>query len=89
MTSLVTDIGTVFGRELRPTLRQPFTIIISMVQPLVFLGLFAPLLPDIEGGALQWFVPGIVVMSCLFATSRSRPARMSGCWSPRCGGRRC
>src|SRR5919112_2316999 len=70
MTSLTTDIGTVFGRELRPTLRQPFTIIISMVQPLVFLALFAPLLPEVEGGsALQWFVPGIVVMSCLFATS--------------------
>jgi ABC-2 type transport system permease protein len=70
MTSLVTDVQTVFSRELRPTLRQPFTIIISMVQPLVFLGLFAPLLPEVEGGsALQWFVPGIVVMSCLFATS--------------------
>ena len=70
MTSIATDIQTVFSRELRPTLRQPFTIIISMVQPLVFLGLFAPLLPEIEGGsALQWFVPGIVVMSCLFATS--------------------
>lgn len=70
MTTLVTDIGTVFSRELRPTLRQPFTIIISMVQPLVFLALFAPLLPEVDGGsALQWFVPGIVVMSCLFATS--------------------
>jgi ABC-2 type transport system permease protein len=69
MTTLVADVRTVFSRELRPTLRQPFTIIISMVQPLVFLGLFAPLLPDVDGGALQWFVPGIVVMSCLFATS--------------------
>jgi ABC-2 type transport system permease protein len=70
MTTLATDIRTVFSRELRPTLRQPFTIIISMVQPLVFLALFAPLLPEVEGGsALQWFVPGIVVMSCLFASS--------------------
>lgn len=70
MTTLVTDVQTVFSRELRPTLRQPFTIIISMVQPLVFLALFAPLLPEVEGGsALQWFVPGIVVMSCLFACS--------------------
>jgi ABC-2 type transport system permease protein len=70
MTTLATDVRTVFSRELRPVLRQPFTIIISMVQPLVFLGLFAPLLPEVEGGsALQWFVPGIVVMSCLFATS--------------------
>jgi ABC-2 type transport system permease protein len=70
MTTLATDIRTVFSRELRPTLRQPFTIIISMVQPLVFLALFAPLLPEVEGGsALQWFVPGIVVMSCLFGAS--------------------
>jgi ABC-2 type transport system permease protein len=70
MTTLASDIRTVFSRELRPTLRQPFTIIISMVQPLVFLALFAPLLPEVEGGsALQWFVPGIVVMSCLFASS--------------------
>ncbi len=70
MTTLTADVRTVFSRELRPTLRQPFTIIISMVQPLVFLALFAPLLPEVAGGsALQWFVPGIVVMSCLFATS--------------------
>jgi ABC-2 type transport system permease protein len=67
MTNLITDTRTVFSRELRPTLRNPFTIVFSMVQPLVFLGLFAPLLPGED--ALQWFVPGIVVMSCLFASS--------------------
>jgi ABC-2 type transport system permease protein len=64
---MITDTATVFSRELRPTLRQPFTIIISMVQPLVFLALFAPLLPGTD--SLRWFVPGIVVMSCLFAAS--------------------
>jgi ABC-2 type transport system permease protein len=64
---MLTDTLTVFSRELRPTLRNPFTIIIAMVQPLVFLALFAPLLPTSD--ALQWFVPGIVVMSCLFASS--------------------
>src|SRR3954469_14524052 len=71
MTNLVTDTGTVFSRELRPVLRNPFTVVFSMVQPLVFLALFAPLLPKMTGGgsALQWFVPGIVVMSCLFGTS--------------------
>src|SRR3954452_16104626 len=69
MTSLVADTRTVFSRELRPVLRNPFTIIIAMVQPLVFLALFAPLLPGPGGAALQWFVPGIVVMSCLFAAS--------------------
>ena len=66
MTTLITDTTTVFSRELRPLLRDPFTIIFSMVQPLVFLALFAPLLPD---NSLQWFVPGIIVMSCLFACS--------------------
>jgi ABC-2 type transport system permease protein len=71
MTNLVTDTGTVFSRELRPVLRNPFTVVFSMIQPLVFLALFAPLLPKVTGGgsALQWFVPGIVVMSCLFGTS--------------------
>jgi ABC-2 type transport system permease protein len=67
MTTIVTDTRTVFSRELRPVLRNPFTLIIAMVQPLVFLALFAPLLPP--GRGLQWFVPGTVVMSCLFASS--------------------
>jgi ABC-2 type transport system permease protein len=70
MSTLAADTITVFGRELRPVLRNPFTVVFSMVQPLVFLALFAPLLPDVgSGSALQWFVPGIVVMSCLFGTS--------------------
>jgi ABC-2 type transport system permease protein len=67
MSSLVTDTRVVFSRELRPVLHSPFSIVFSMVQPLFFLALFAPLLPD--GTSLQWFVPGIIVMSCLFGTS--------------------
>jgi ABC-2 type transport system permease protein len=71
-TTLVGDTVTVFNRELRPVLRNPGAIVFSMIQPLVFLALFAPLLPDVpgqRGSALQWFVPGIVVMSCLFGCS--------------------
>jgi ABC-2 type transport system permease protein len=67
MTTLVTDTITVFNRELRPVVRNPFSVIFTMVQPLFFLALFAPLLPG--DSSLQWFVPGIVVMSCLFGTS--------------------
>ncbi|MEU4158068.1 ABC transporter permease [Actinoplanes sp. NPDC026670] len=67
MTSLVTDTRVVFSRELRPVVRDPFSVIFSMIQPLFFLGLFAPLLPGDE--SLQWFVPGIIVMSCLFGSS--------------------
>ncbi|ASO18801.1 ABC-2 type transport system permease protein [Actinoalloteichus hoggarensis] len=71
-TSLLGDVVTVFSRELRPVLRSPFSILVSLVQPLFFLALFMPLLPADVGGdtaALAWFVPGVIVMSCLFGTS--------------------
>jgi ABC-2 type transport system permease protein len=70
-TTLVTDTAIVLTRELRPFLRNPVSLVFSMVQPLFFLALYGPLLPDPPGGgsALQWFVPGIIVMSCLFAAS--------------------
>jgi ABC-2 type transport system permease protein len=69
--SLTADTVTVFGREMRPIINDPFSVVFTLVQPLVFLALFSPLLPDIpgEGSALQWFVPGLIVMSCLMSTS--------------------
>jgi ABC-2 type transport system permease protein len=71
--TLVSDTLTVLVRELRPTLRNPFSIIFSMVQPLFFLSLFGPLLIAISDEpaeqVLQTFVPGILVMSALFAAS--------------------
>ena len=67
------DTGIVLARELKPVLRDPFSVVFSMVQPLFFLALFAPLLSSVAGlgtgSSLQWFVPGIVVMSCLFGAS--------------------
>ncbi len=45
----------------------------TLVQPLVFLAFFGPLLDQVEGigstSTLQWFVPGIIVMSALFGAS--------------------
>jgi ABC-2 type transport system permease protein len=76
--SLLRDTAIVMFRELRPVLRSPFSLIFGMIQPLVFLGLFGPLLVgslgDSAGGALgvsvwQWFVPAILVMTALFGTS--------------------
>jgi ABC-2 type transport system permease protein len=64
---LVTDTGIVFTRELRPLVRDPFTVIFGLIQPLIFLGLFAPLLRDLA--PLEWFVPGVLVMLALFGTS--------------------
>ena len=76
MTPLVADTRHVFQREISLILRDPFSMIFSLVQPLVFLGLFGPLLagsvnPAAINGAspLQWFLPGVIVMICLFGTS--------------------
>ena len=70
---LVTDTGIVFSRELKPTVRDPFSVVFGLVQPLVFLGLFGPLLAGTTGlgleASLQWFVPGVLVMLSLFGTS--------------------
>ena len=72
-TGFVHDTATVFVRESRPLVRDPFSVIFSLVQPLVFLGLFGPLLIGASGGdvagTLQWFVPGILVMVALFGTA--------------------
>ncbi len=64
------DTWNVMVRELKPLFREPASVLFAMVQPLVFLGLFAPLLPKVENGsALQWFVPGIVSMTALMGAS--------------------
>lgn len=70
--SFMGDTLIVMTRELRPVWREPVSVLFAMVQPLVFLALFAPLLPDTASGggsALQWFVPGIVAMTCLMGAS--------------------
>ena len=73
MTSLLADTTLVLRRELRPMRRDPFSVIFTMVQPLVFLAFFGPLLDQVPGAGggdtLQWFVPGIIVMSALFGAS--------------------
>jgi ABC-2 type transport system permease protein len=53
--------------------RDPFSVVFGLIQPLVFLALFGPLLAGTTGQdletALQWFVPGVLVMLSLFGTS--------------------
>ena len=70
--TVVTDSAIVLSRQLRPMSRDPFTLLFGMLQPLVFLILYGPLL--VAAGATgespwQWFVPGIIVMIGLFGTS--------------------
>ena len=74
--SFVRDTGIVLARELRPVVRDPFSVVFDLVQPLFFLALFGPLLVGSMGGSSavggdvwQWFVPSILVMTTLFGTS--------------------
>lgn len=75
-STVVRDTGIVLARELRPVVHDPFSVVFGLVQPLVFLALFGPLLvgslggTDVLGsGVWQWFVPSILVMTTLFGTS--------------------
>jgi ABC-2 type transport system permease protein len=71
----IRDTSIVAIRELRPTFRDPFTVMFGLIQPLVFLALYGPLLgasvSSVGESPWQWFVPGIVVMIGLFSTSVS------------------
>lgn len=70
--SPVKNTVDVLVRELRPVMRDPFSLIFSLLQPLVFLGLFGPLLVSTSGepagATLAWFVPGVLVMIALFGS---------------------
>jgi ABC-2 type transport system permease protein len=71
-SGIIRDSKSIFIRELKPVLRDPFSLVFSLMQPLVFLAFFGPLLGGTTGvsiaEAFQWFVPGIVVMIALFGT---------------------
>lgn len=72
-TTALRDTRVVLWRELLPIFHEPWGLFFSMIQPVIFLGLFGPLLsgvPTVPGESVwQWFVPGILVMLILFATS--------------------
>jgi ABC-2 type transport system permease protein len=72
---MIRDTVIVAVRELRPTFRDPFTVMFGLIQPLVFLILYGPLLgasvESVGESPWQWFVPGIIVMIGLFSTSVS------------------
>ncbi|GAA2593765.1 ABC transporter permease [Actinomadura fulvescens] len=69
----VRDTGLIFRRHLRQTLRSKVAIVFGIVQPLLYLVLFGPLLTRMTGaggfgGADAWqvFVPGVLVQLALF-----------------------
>lgn len=72
--SFLRDTWLVCLRQLRPTLHSPITgMAFSMLQPVLYLALFAPLLSGMPGAmgenSLQWFLPGVLAMLALFGTA--------------------
>jgi ABC-2 type transport system permease protein len=65
------EMFIVFRRQLRIALRNPAWVIIGLIQPLLYLGLFGPLLVPLAGAfgadnAYALFVPGLLVQLGLF-----------------------
>jgi ABC-2 type transport system permease protein len=75
------DARLVFWREQRHSLRNPAWIIIALIQPILYLVLFGPLLTRLPVGTLgaadgggsaaayQFFVPGLLIQLGLFGST--------------------
>ena len=66
------DVKTSFVREMKPLFSGWFWLAFGLVQPLLYIGLFVPLLGNVGGegvSPLQWFIPGMMVMLTLFGTA--------------------
>src|ERR1044071_7844946 len=71
---LLRDTWLVFGRQIQLFLRNPVWLIVGIIQPVLYLLLFAPLLKPALGAktnaeAYQTFVPGLLVMLAIFGSA--------------------
>src|SRR5919202_1721519 len=73
---LLRDTWLMFGRYIGIFLHNPIWVIVGLVQPVLYLLLFAPLLKGIAssrgfppGGAYNVFVPGLLIQLGLFGAS--------------------
>ena len=66
------DTWIIFSRSMRMSLRQPLWVLIGLLQPILYLTLFGPMLQNIaatsgfQGDAWQVFVPGLLVQLGIF-----------------------
>lgn len=70
------DVFLVFSRTMRISLRNPTWLVVGLMQPVLYLCLFGPLLTNVAklpgfppGDAWQVFVPGMLVMLGLFGSA--------------------
>lgn len=73
---LLHDVFLVFARTMRISLRNPTWLVVGLMQPVLYLCLFGPLLTNVAnlpgfppGDAWQVFVPGMLVMLGLFGSA--------------------
>lgn len=70
MTSFWRESFIVFNRQIRMNLRNPAWVVIGMLQPVLYLLLFGPLLEPVisqlGGNKYTWFVPGMLVQLGIF-----------------------
>ena len=70
--NFIRDTIVIFSRSMRLSLRQPLWVLIGLLQPILYLTLFGPLLQTVaassgfEGDAWQVFVPGLLVQLGIF-----------------------
>jgi ABC-2 type transport system permease protein len=72
----IRDTWLIYERSLLLSLRNPVWVIMGILQPILYLLLFGPLLTNIAkmpgfppGGAFNVFVPGLLVMTALFGSA--------------------
>lgn len=74
-STMLRDALIIFRYQMRLLLREPVWIVIMMIQPLMYLALFGPLLEPVAaakgfppGGAWQVFVPGMLIQLGIFGS---------------------
>jgi ABC-2 type transport system permease protein len=74
---MTTEIWVVFLRQMRQLVRNPVWLVFGLVQPVLYLSLFGPLLENVQGGGLRgedsWriFVPGLLLQLAIFGAGFS------------------
>lgn len=69
------DTWLIYRRSMVLAFRQPIWIILGLIQPILYLVLFGPLLEratqasGAEGSAFNWFVPGLLVQTAVFGAA--------------------
>lgn len=76
--SFARDTLLIFRRQLRLSLRNPAWVIIGLIQPVLYLAFFGPLLTEVAkgglpgfpgGNAYSFFVPGLLIQLGLFGAA--------------------